>query len=80
MCVAAQHLKLHCQHNGSTTYSSDTSRKTYMNEFAKDIYTEPTPVDVNTLANLGPLRAMAGVWEGQRGLDVTGCGSRPPVK
>lgn len=70
MCVAAQHLKLHCQHNGSTTYSSDTSRKTYMNEFAKDIYTEPTPVDVNTLANLGPLRAMAGVWEGQRGLDV----------
>jgi hypothetical protein len=41
-----------------------------MTEFAKDIYTEPDPIDVNTLANLGPLRAMAGVWEGQRGLDV----------
>jgi hypothetical protein len=35
-----------------------------------DIYTEPDPIDVNTLANLGPLRALAGVWEGTRGLDV----------
>ncbi len=41
-----------------------------MTEFVKDIYTEPSPIDLNTLANLGPLRAMAGVWEGQRGLDV----------
>lgn len=41
-----------------------------MSDFPKDIYTEPHPVDVNTLANLGPLRAMAGVWEGIRGLDV----------
>ena len=41
-----------------------------MTEFAKDIYTEPHPIHVNTLANLGPLRAMAGVWQGQRGLDV----------
>ena len=36
----------------------------------KDIYTEPHPLDVDTLANLGPLRPLAGVWEGQRGLDV----------
>jgi hypothetical protein len=35
-----------------------------------DIYTEPHPVDVDTLANLGPLRGMAGVWQGTRGLDV----------
>ena len=41
-----------------------------MENFPKDIYTEPHPIHVNTLANLGPLRAMAGVWEGQRGLDV----------
>ena len=41
-----------------------------MSEFPKDIYTEPHPIHVNTLANLGPLRAMAGVWEGKRGLDV----------
>ena len=36
----------------------------------QDIYTEPSPLDVDTLANLGPLRALAGIWEGQRGLDV----------
>ena len=28
-----------------------------------DIYTEPDP-DPNTLANLGPLRALAGIWQG----------------
>jgi hypothetical protein len=32
-------------------------------DYGDDIYTEPD-ADVNTLANLGPLRAMAGVWEG----------------
>ena len=36
--------------------------------YLKDIYTEPTPGD--TLANLGPLRAMAGVFQGERGADV----------
>ena len=40
-----------------------------MQEFPKDIYTEPEP-DVDTLANLGPLTAMAGIWTGSRGLDV----------
>jgi hypothetical protein len=41
-----------------------------MSDFPKDIYTEPYPQDVNTLANLGPLLGMAGIWEGVRGLDV----------
>lgn len=41
-----------------------------MSEFSQDIYTEPSNVDINTLDNLGPLRAMAGVWEGKRGLDI----------
>jgi hypothetical protein len=41
-----------------------------MNEFPEDIYTEPANIDVDTLANLGPLRAMAGIWKGVRGLDV----------
>jgi hypothetical protein len=36
----------------------------------QDIYTEPHPIDVDTLANLGPLRALAGTWRGTRGLDV----------
>ncbi len=41
-----------------------------MNEFPEDIYTEPSNIDVDTLANLGPLRAIAGVWRGAVGLDV----------
>ncbi|HEY2396450.1 MAG TPA: heme-binding beta-barrel domain-containing protein [Rudaea sp.] len=40
-----------------------------MTDFPKDIYTEPTP-DVDTLANLGPLAAMAGIWKGTQGLDI----------
>jgi len=41
-----------------------------MTEFSKDIYTEPSNIDINTLNNLGPLRPMAGIWEGKRGLDI----------
>lgn len=32
---------------------------------ARDIYTEPEEFDLDTLRNLGPLAALAGVWEGQ---------------
>jgi hypothetical protein len=41
-----------------------------MSQFPEDIYTEPSNVDVDTLRNLGPLRGMAGIWQGTRGLDV----------
>jgi len=41
-----------------------------MSDFPEDIYTEPVDVDVDTLKHLGPLAAMAGIWEGTRGLDV----------
>ena len=41
-----------------------------MSQFPEDIYTEPRDLDINTLGNLGPLSGMAGIWEGQRGLDV----------
>jgi hypothetical protein len=41
-----------------------------MSEFPADIFTEPSDVDPDTLANLGPLRALAGVWEGTKGLDI----------
>jgi len=34
-----------------------------------DIYTEPAG-DPDTLANLGPLRPMAGVWQNDAGVDV----------
>lgn len=35
-----------------------------------DIFTEPEDVDPETLNHLGPLRRFAGIWEGQRGVDV----------
>lgn len=41
-----------------------------MSNFSDDIYTEPSDVDLDTLANLGPLRRMAGIWTGSRGLDI----------
>ncbi len=36
--------------------------------YGADIYTEPVG-DPDTLSNLGPLRAMAGTWEGTKGSD-----------
>src|SRR3546814_5848647 len=35
-----------------------------------DTFTEPDHVDPYTLARLGPLRRLAGIWEGRRGVDV----------
>jgi hypothetical protein len=32
---------------------------------ARDIYTEPDDIDLDTLRNLGPLAVLAGTWEGQ---------------
>lgn len=41
-----------------------------MNPFPDDIFTEPEDVDPDTLANLGPLTRLAGVWEGKKGIDL----------
>ncbi len=41
-----------------------------MNPFPEDIFTEPEDVDPDTLANLGPLRRLAGVWQSSKGLDI----------
>jgi hypothetical protein len=38
--------------------------------FPADIFTEPTDVDPDTLANLGPLRRLAGIWEGTKAVDL----------
>jgi hypothetical protein len=38
--------------------------------YPEDIFTEPDDVADDTLANLGPLRRLAGTWEGARGVDV----------
>ncbi len=35
-----------------------------------DIFTEPTNVDPDTLANLGPLRRLAGRWQARKGVDL----------
>ena len=41
-----------------------------MSAYPDDIYTEPANQDGDTLKNLGPLVGMAGIWTGERGLDV----------
>lgn len=41
-----------------------------MHDYPNDIFSEQDEIDVDTLANLGPLRALAGTWEGEKGLDV----------
>jgi hypothetical protein len=41
-----------------------------MTDIPADIYAEQEDVDVDDLANLGPLAPLAGVWEGAKGLDV----------
>jgi hypothetical protein len=41
-----------------------------MNPFPDDIFTEPEDVDPDTLANLGPLTRLAGIWEGKKGVDL----------
>jgi hypothetical protein len=35
-----------------------------------DIFTEPEEVDPDALAHLGPLRFLAGIWQGRRGVDI----------
>jgi hypothetical protein len=40
-----------------------------MSAIPDDIFTEPD-VDPDTLKNLGPLRRLAGVWEGMEGVDL----------
>jgi hypothetical protein len=41
-----------------------------MNDVTAGIFTEPEHVDIDALRNLGPLAPLAGVWEGERGVDV----------
>ncbi len=41
-----------------------------MSNIPDDIFSEPEDVDPDTLANLGPLRRLAGIWEGRKGVDL----------
>ena len=38
--------------------------------YPADIHSEQDDIDVDTLAHLGPLRRLEGIWEGTKGLDV----------
>ena len=42
-----------------------------MTIFPDDIFTEPEDISPDTLANLGPLRRLAGVWQSDQGVDVS---------
>ena len=48
-------------------------------QYSDDIFTEPEP-DSDTLANLGPLRAMAGIWTCTEGLDVNPKAAGPELQ
>ena len=39
-------------------------------DIPEDIFTEPEDVDPDALANLCPLRRLAGIWEGKKGVDL----------
>src|ERR1700761_8156588 len=41
-----------------------------MSDIPDDIFTEPDDVADDTLANLGPLKRLAGTWEGKKGVDL----------
>ncbi|RMW99356.1 DUF1794 domain-containing protein [Allofranklinella schreckenbergeri] len=56
-------------HDTPTRPAASPTPATAPSAFPADIYTEPRG-DVDTLANLGPLARMAGVWQGTRGVDV----------
>lgn len=45
-----------------------------------DIFTEPAKVDPDTLANLGPLRPLAGTWSAAKGTDVAPKADGPETK
>src|SRR5678816_3827675 len=54
---------------GRASVGPSPLRRNDMAAFPEDIYTEAEP-SADTLANLGPLRALAGIWEGETGHDV----------
>ncbi|MDE2436347.1 MAG: FABP family protein [Sphingomonadales bacterium] len=41
-----------------------------MTDKATDIFTEPASIDPDALANMGPLRRLAGIWQGDEGKDI----------
>ena len=50
-----------------------------MTDIPADIFTELDSSD-DTLKNLGPLRRLAGIWEGKKGVDLNPKGDGPERK
>ena len=42
-----------------------------MPKIPDDIFTEPEDISPDTVANLGPLRRLAGVWQSDQGVDIS---------
>lgn len=42
-----------------------------------NVFTKPDPIDADAEKNLGPLRALAGIWESDRGVDVAPSSNGP---
>jgi hypothetical protein len=55
-------------HRGSNLDRPAPSKRSGVVDYGSDLYTE-APGSFDTLANLGPLRPLAGVWEGAKGID-----------
>src|ERR1700744_6006237 len=53
------------------------ARGRFMLPIPADIFTEPSNVSPDGLANLGPLRRLAGVWQADKGVDVNPKAGRP---
>src|ERR1700722_7313699 len=49
--------------------NQENCRRSALMSFPADIFTEQD-ADPDTLANLGPLRRLAGIWESRAGLDI----------
>ena len=45
-----------------------------------DIFTEQDPIDPDALANMGPLRRLAGIWEGLSGQDTSPKADGPELR
>ena len=42
-----------------------------------DVFNKPTAIDEDILKNLGPLTPLAGIWEGEEGIDISPSRSGP---
>src|SRR4029078_3825040 len=66
-CRGALYL---CASRSIPRLTSNTARSGTMPNIPDDIFTEPEDASPDTLANLGPLRRLAGVWESNQGIDI----------